>query len=110
MSELSSSRRKFLRNLAVGAAALPLARLPQALAAGLPHLNPADPAAKALGYTDDAAKLTAAKEPTYKKGDDCANCALFQSAQASGGYGPCAAFPGKDVHEKGWCRAHSPKT
>ncbi|MGH8504718.1 MAG: high-potential iron-sulfur protein [Stenotrophobium sp.] len=110
MSEPSNSRRQFLRNLAIAAAALPLARLPQARAAGLPHLSPADPAAKALGYTDNAAKLTAAAEPTHKKGDDCANCALYQSAQASGGFAPCAAFPGKDVNAKGWCRAHSPKT
>lgn len=110
MSETSNSRRKFLRTLAIGAAALPLARLPLARAAGLPHLSPTDPAAKAMGYTDDASKLTAATESLYKKGDDCANCALYQSAQESGGYAPCAVFPGKDVHAKGWCRAHSPKS
>ncbi|MGH8460201.1 MAG: high-potential iron-sulfur protein [Stenotrophobium sp.] len=111
MSEPSNSRRKFLRGLAVAAAALPLSRLPQALAAAaLPHLSPSDPAATALGYTENAATLTAAKEPTHKKGDDCANCALYQSAQASGGYAPCAAFPGKEVNAKGWCRAHAAKS
>ncbi|MGH8456719.1 MAG: high-potential iron-sulfur protein [Stenotrophobium sp.] len=111
MSETSSSRRKFLQTLAIGAAALPLVRMPQAFAAaaGLPHLSVSDPSAMALGYTDNAAKIVAAKEPTYKKGEHCAKCSLFQAAQESGGYAPCAAFPGKDVNANGWCRAFSAK-
>lgn len=111
MSEISNSRRKFLRGLAVGVAALPLAKSFDALAAApaLPHLAESDAAAKGLGYVENAAKLDPAKETVYKKGSKCAGCALYQAAQASGGYAPCAAFPGKSVNANGWCRAFAPK-
>ena len=103
------TRRRFLASAAAGLAVIPLSQFvaAPALSADLPHLSPDDPAAKGLGYTADASKLTAQKEATFKAGSHCGNCALFQSAQASNGWGPCAAFPGKAVNANGWCRAWS---
>ena len=106
----SNSRRTFLKLLAA-AAALPVAghALAEAKPAPLARLAESDPAAKNLGYTENAAKIDPAKEPTYKKGSKCAGCALYQAAQASGGYAPCLAFAGKAVNANGWCRAFAPK-
>jgi hypothetical protein len=102
------SRRAFLAS-AAGLAAIPLVSFTSrpAQAADLPHLSPTDPSAKALAYVEDASGMTPAKDAMYKPGSHCANCALFQSAQAKGGYAPCAAFPGKAVSAKGWCHAWS---
>lgn len=110
MKTLDPSRRKFLKLVAGTAAALPLGyslRVPAA--AGLPHLTADDPAGKALGYTENAGKIDPAKESAFKKGSKCQTCALYQAAQAQGGYAPCAAFPGKAVNANGWCRAYAAK-
>ena len=110
MSKISTSRRDFIRSLAIGIAVLPWAKSFGATAApALPHLAVTDPAAKSLGYVENAAKLDPAKESAFKKGSKCSACALFQAAQASGGYAPCAAFPGKAVNANGWCRAFAAK-
>lgn len=91
----------------IGAAMLPA---PSIAATAAPHVSPDDPAAKALGYVNDASKIDGKNEHTYKAGSTCANCALFQAAQANGGYGPCSIFPGKVVNASGWCRAYSAKS
>jgi len=96
------ARRKFLNTVALSAVVVPLAGMGMmrgANAAGLPHLKPSDPTAKALSYVEDA---TASKSPTYKKGDACDVCALYQGDRKAA-WGPCAVFPGKDVDAKGWC-------
>lgn len=107
MNDLSPSRRRFLLSLATAVAAVPLLGSLEAEAAAAPHLAETDANAKALGYVEDATK--AAKEATYKKGAHCASCSLFQASSAAGGYGPCAAFPGKTVNANGWCRAYAAK-
>ena len=104
---VSPDRRRFLSRLARGAAALPLLRMP-AQAADLPHLSPEDPTAKSLHYTENASKIDAKSEPTYKAGSQCSKCALFQSAQIKGDYAPCGAFAGKAVNKNGWCMAFAP--
>lgn len=109
MNTVSSSRRRFLLGLAAAATLTPMLRPGQAAAADVPHLAESDASAKALGYVENAAKLDATKEATFKKGSHCAGCALYQAAQAAGGYAPCAAFPGKAVNANGWCRAYSAK-
>jgi anaerobic selenocysteine-containing dehydrogenase len=110
MKTPNPSRRNFLKLVAGTAVALPFGYSLLAHAdAAMPHLAPDDPSAKALGYTENAAKIDAAKEAAYKKGSKCAGCALFQAAQAKGGYAPCAAFPGKSVNANGWCRAFAAK-
>ena len=104
--ENNESRRRFLKGAAgTTAAAVVLGGLPGlARAADLPHLTDADPTAKALDYTDDAAKT---KNPKHKPGDDCTNCQFYSGGPK--GYGPCALFPGKSVNSHGWCVSHSPK-
>lgn len=105
MATISDTRRKLLRGLAAGCAALPLLRsLGAFAAAALPHLSPDDPAAKALGYTENSSGLNAGKEPLYKPGNTCASCVQYQAREAAGGYAPCTIFPGKSVNAKGWCR------
>ena len=107
---VSPDRRRFLGQIALGAAMLPLLGLPPAQAADLPHLSPDDPTAKALGYVNDASQLTAQKEPTFKAGSQCSKCALFQPATASGDWAGRGAFPGKAVNKNGWCRAFAAKS
>ncbi|MBL6751923.1 MAG: high-potential iron-sulfur protein [Nevskia sp.] len=106
-SSTIANRRRFLSQLALGAAALPLLRWAPAQAADLPHLSVDDPSAKALGYTESAAKLDPKTEASYKPGSRCGSCALFQGKDAQGDYAGCAAFPGKAVNKNGWCRAYS---
>lgn len=98
----TSSRRRFLIGLlAATSGVLPAAFRAQA-AEALPKLAEDDPAAKALGYVTSAAK--AEKDPAFKKGSTCANCALYDIAKEQGGHAPCAALPGKVVAKGGWCR------
>jgi hypothetical protein len=103
------TRRTFLRQLSGLLAGLPLLKSVAAFAAALPHLSRDDPAAKSLAYTEDASKLDSSKEPTYKAGSKCSGCLQYQGGQASGGYAPCNAFPGKSVNANGWCRAFAAK-
>lgn len=109
MSELHLTRRAVLRGLVAGLAAVPALRVGSAAAQAPAKLAETDPTAKALGYVEDAAKVDSAKEAAYKKGSRCEGCALYQAAQAKDGYAPCAAFPGKTVAAKGWCRAFAPR-
>jgi hypothetical protein len=108
MTPINPSRRRFLQLAVTGASVLSLSGMLEATA-GVPHLTSDDPTAKSLGYVEDAAKIDPTKEAAYKKASHCASCALYQTAQAQGGYAPCAAFPGKAVNAKGWCRAYAAK-
>ena len=105
----SQSRRRFLKLAAIVAATAPIAAavLPRlSFAADLPHLDPKDPTASALHYTEDATTATA--NPTYKAGSECATCQFYQG-KAGDEYGPCILFPGKAVHSKGWCASWNKK-
>jgi High potential iron-sulfur protein len=101
-------RRVFLARLAA-ALALPFLGLPSARADDPPRLDPNDPAAKTIGYTEDASKLDAKKEPLFKPNSRCLNCTFYQTAQAKGEYAPCTIFAGRQVVGNGWCRAWSAK-
>jgi hypothetical protein len=72
-------------------------------AANLPALDPKDPQAVTLGFTNDAAQVDAAANPTYARSQTCANCQQFQgrSGDTRGG---CVLFPGKSVPAAGWCK------
>lgn len=102
-----ASRRRFLSIALVTAAVAPIAlKVGDAQAqAALPKLSAADPTAKALAYSENAA---AVKHPAYKPGSSCANCNFFKGAagQASG---PCTLFPKNSVAAKGWCSAWAKK-
>ncbi|HLY51966.1 MAG TPA: high-potential iron-sulfur protein [Steroidobacteraceae bacterium] len=93
------SRRRLLKNVALGALLIPVAAAPwrTARAADLPPVSTDDPTAKALKYTPDASKAADAKP-----GSKCGNCALYQGAAGSA-QGGCLLFPGKAVKATGWC-------
>jgi hypothetical protein len=95
-----TSRRSLLICLGLGAAATVVSR--QARTAEPPKLDPKDPAAAALGYVEDAAKVDAKKYPAYVKDSNCANCLQLQGKPGND-YRPCSLFPGKVVAVAGWC-------
>ena len=97
-------RRSLLKIGAVGAAATLAARAGLAAEKGGPHVDEKDPTAQALGYKHDASKVDKAKFKTYQAGQTCANCQQFQGKPKEEWAG-CTIFPGKQVHEKGWCSA-----
>jgi hypothetical protein len=99
------SRRRLLGNAALTVALAPLAvcKLGSAVGAGAALLNPADPAAKAVKYVEDAKHGQGATA-----GSKCANCGLYQGAGGSV-EGPCQIFPGKDVKAAGWCTSWAPQ-
>jgi hypothetical protein len=72
-------------------------------AADLPALDPKDPAAVTLGFTNDAAHVDATANPTYVHGQTCANCQQFQGKPGDV-RGGCVLFAGKSVPAAGWCK------
>ncbi|SAK44121.1 high potential iron-sulfur protein [Caballeronia pedi] len=70
--------------------------------ADLPHLSESDPAAAAVGYKEDAAKIDKTKYPNFAADQNCANCSLYQG-KSSDAWGGCTLFNGKLVAGKGWC-------
>ncbi len=96
-----SSRRRFLRSLALAATVAPLAAITvhsRPARADREPLDEADDAARAVAYVHDAAE---ADDPAYEEGQTCGNCALY--SHRADGWGGCAAFPGRLVSEDGWC-------
>jgi hypothetical protein len=77
-------------------------------AASLPALDPKDPTAQALGFNNDASKVDAAGNPTYKAGQKCSTCAQYQGKAGDASAG-CNIFAGKSVPAAGWCRVWAPK-
>jgi hypothetical protein len=103
--DISRSRRRLLRRLAVGAALIALAtgRVRRTLAASAALLSVNAPEAKAVKYVEDA-KNAAGAAP----GSNCANCGLYQGPAGSA-QGPCQLFPGKEVRASGWCSSWAPQ-
>lgn len=98
-----TTRRAFLGLCGAAAlAAIPVRLVAQGAAA---KLDLKDPTAVALGYVENAAKVTAAKEPGFKPGSNCGNCKLYVPAQEKAGFAPCGAVGGKLVAKAGWCKA-----
>lgn len=99
------SRRRFLRNSLLGAAAVPMAGGLFAAGASaeedMPRLSEDDPQASALNYRHDAEEIDM---PPRQEGAICANCQLWTS-DADVDWGGCSAFPGKLVANGGWCSA-----
>ncbi len=104
------SRRALVKGALAAGAFLPgLGAFQAALAAtDLPALDPNDPTAKALGYTNDSSKVDATKNPTHKPEQKCGTCAQFQGkpGDARGG---CNIFAGKSVSANGWCKVWAKK-
>ncbi len=80
------------------------AAAPAAAATDLPHIGVDDPAARALGYSFDAATVDNAKYPEHLKGQSCRKCAQFKGGP-NDAWGPCMVFAGKQVNAHGWCTA-----
>lgn len=97
-------RRVFLIQAAGVAAALGVTSAARAQ----PAVADTDANAVALGYRADATKADKVKYPTYKAGQACGNCALFQ-APAGAAAGACPLFAGKQVSAKAWCSAYAKK-
>lgn len=101
---IDKTRRRLLRNVALGVVLIPIARAPvEVAAADGPLVTPDDPTAKALEYTTDASKAKDAKP-----GSKCANCRFYQGA-ANSTQGGCLIFPGKSVMATGWCSSWTAK-
>ena len=98
----SVSRRRFIKVSVVGVAATQFGVFVQgASAAELPHLDLADPTAKALGYVHDAS--TVSNELRGVTSRVCSNCRFFTEDAKE--WGPCSLFPGKSVAAQGWCKS-----
>jgi hypothetical protein len=102
------TRRELLLSLAPASAAL-LATGAVHAQAPLPHLEEGDPAAKALGYVHDVARVDPKANPTFKAGSNCANCLQLQGNPGDT-WRPCTIFPGKLVNANGWCKVWVPKS
>ena len=86
----------------------PAPAAPPPAAANTAPVDPAEPAAVALGYVTDATKTDSAKYKTYSAGQVCSNCVLF-AGKAGDASGPCSVFGGRPVSAAGWCSAYAKK-
>jgi len=100
--ETDRKRRQFLRTAVAGAIAAPVVGLlgPEARAAN-EKLKLDDPQAKALQYVHNYKK--AQDNPAHQEGAHCANCMHWTGGSSE--WGGCNIFPGKLVHQQGWCTA-----
>ncbi|NBC49801.1 MAG: iron permease [Gammaproteobacteria bacterium] len=105
---MNKSRRDAVKMMLGGLASVPLVNLvgiAAAQAQDLPHVDPAtDPTAQALKYHHEAteADRAAANRPGKPPEEQFCNNCQFVLAD-SGEWRPCSLFPGKAVHETGWC-------
>ncbi len=102
------SRRQLLQGALVGLAAVPAATLIARDAGADELLSESDPLARSFGYVADASKVVVASNPTYKPGQQCANCFQFKPAKPGAAVGGCAIFAGKLVKAGGWCKVWVP--
>ena len=111
-SRINVPRRGFLKAGSLAVIALSLGSRPRMSASqeAKPRLDEADPQAEQLGYKHDATKVDKKKSPTYKPGETCGNCQLFQGKSANDEWAPCPIFPGKQVNVNGWCSSYMKKT
>jgi high potential iron-sulfur protein len=96
------TRRRLLASVALGMA-LGSSKLATAVASAGPLVNPAEPAAKAVKYVEDAKQATGATTDSK-----CANCVLYLGTEGTA-QGPCQIFPGKQVKAAGWCSSWAPQ-
>jgi len=114
MKDEIAARRSFVRMLSMGFAAMGAGRMRAGQAAAtatappLVPLTSADPAAKALGYTDDSNKVDAAANPTHMPDQKCSTCVQFQGKPGEA-RAACNIYPGKSVSQNGWCKVWAKK-
>jgi hypothetical protein len=100
---MTISRRKFRVLSVCSASSLALAR--EAFA-DEPILAESDEQARRLGYKAVATTVDAKEFPSYKPGQDCSSCSLYQ-AGSDDKWGDCLLFSGKRVAAAGWCTSFS---
>jgi hypothetical protein len=77
----------------------------RAWAQGAPgKVDPKDPQAAPLGYTEDSTRVDARRFPRHAAEQVCANCQVYAGKPAEA-TGPCGVFAGKLVAAQGWCSA-----
>jgi len=74
---------------------------------GMPKVDESGAKAKQLAYVHDASTVSSDAQPRYAKGQQCANCALYQGGSAE--WGACPLFNGQQVKRTGWCNAYAPR-
>jgi len=104
-----SSRRSFLKALALSLAAVPvLGRLSFAADADLPLANDKEEPGKTLKYCANADKPSAncaARKAKDKKNQYCYNCQLFNriDGEKKSGHGKCLIMAKNRVNGGSWC-------
>ena len=109
---MHKQRRIVLRSIStlavVSAAGVPLS------AFALQKVDPKEPQAVSLSYTDDSKTVDEKTFPKHDRSQMCSNCQFYQAAQETtskevGKIAPCTVFGGKGVSSKGWCSAYIKK-
>jgi hypothetical protein len=94
------ARRSLLKAAMLGAVSVSVATVHSvAHAQTLAPLSPTDPQATALGYAEDATKVT---NPSHQAGQMCSSCIQYLG-KGSDPRGACNIYPGKSVNARGWC-------
>jgi hypothetical protein len=101
-------RRILLRSMSYVAVATATG-VPLSIFAQLQKVDPKDPQATSLGYTDDTKTVDKKKFPKHDPSQRCDNCQFYLTAKESGGLAPCTIFGGKAVAAAGWCSAWAKK-
>jgi hypothetical protein len=100
------NRRRFMRRVLGGVAAVPAAGLlltpALSWARQVERVSENDPVAFALGYVHDAADVDLSKYPRYEPGQICGNCQQWQG-EPDAEWAPCAIIPNALVANPGWC-------
>jgi high potential iron-sulfur protein len=104
------SRRAMITGTLISGTLAPVLGLlvPDARAAALTSLDPADPLAKSLSFATDTTKVDASANPTHKPTQKCGNCAQFQG-KAGDASAACTIFAGQTVPQGGWCKVWAQK-
>jgi hypothetical protein len=95
--------------LSISAAAASAVGVPLCAFAALQKVDPKDPQAISLGYTDDTRTVDEKKYPKHTNAQTCNTCQFYQTAQEEKNLAPCTIFGGKAVSAKGWCSAYMKK-
>jgi hypothetical protein len=103
-----NKRRIVIRSITAAAAASTLG-IPLKVLAAVQKLDPRDPQAVSLGYTDNTTTVDQSKYPKHDKTQMCSKCQFYQTAQQQGKIAPCTIFGGKGVSANGWCSAYVKK-
>jgi len=104
-----NKRRIILHSISAAAAASAAGIPLTSFSAPLQKLDPKDPQAVSLAYTENTSTVDAKKYPKHDNSQVCSGCQLYQSAQAADNMAPCTIFGGKAVAAKGWCSAYVKK-